>query len=152
MARREIPLFIFDNQRKHNIGAYDYLVCTDKDNGFVARVDYVTGQPEMATDTVRVGQTRGGIAIRLDIKRFTGTNVNPSEVKSLMKLGMDYCSKVMTAFELSDAPSVDECVIFLERLIQANQANLGKLPPVERATTQKSLALLTATYNYLKAK
>ena len=152
MARREIPLFVFDIQRKHNIGAFDYLVCTDKDNGFVARVDYVTDIPEMATDTERVGLTRGGIAMRMEIKRFTGANVKPSEVRTLMKMGMDYCSKVMTVNVDKDSPSVHDCIAFLGRLIQGNRANLGKLSPIERATTQKSLEMLTATLEHLKTK
>ena len=152
MARREIPLFVFAIPRQHNIGAFDYLVCTDKDNGFVARVDYVTDMPEMASDSVRVGLARGGIAMRMEIKRFTGANVKPSEVRTLMKMGMDYCSKIMTVKVDNDAPSVDDCSAFLERLIQGNRANWGKLSPIERATTQKSLEMLTATLEHLKTK
>ena len=152
MAKREIPLFIFDNQRKHSIGAFDYLVCTDKDNGFVARIDYVDGVEEMATDTVRVGLKRNGIAMRMEIKRFTGTNVKASEVRTLMKLGMDYCAKVQTLKVDDHTPSVEECAAFLQKLIVGNRANLGKLSPVERATTERSLAMLTATLNHLRAK
>lgn len=36
MAKREIPLFIIDNTRNHKRGECDFLVCTDKDNGFIA--------------------------------------------------------------------------------------------------------------------
>ena len=140
MAKREIPLFIFDNQRKHSIGVYNYLVCTDKDNGFVARIDYVDGVEEMATDTVCVGLKHNGIAMRMEIKRFIGCNVKPSEVRTLMKLGMDYCAKVQIMKVNTNAPSVEECAAFLQKLIVGNRANLGKLPSVERVTTEKSLA------------
>ena len=65
MARREIPLFILDRSRKHKVGPYDFLVCTDKDNGFVAKVDYVIGMGEISTDMVRIGAARNGILMRI---------------------------------------------------------------------------------------
>ena len=68
MARREIPLFILDHSRKHKVGPYDFLVCTDKDNGFVAKVDYVIGMGELSTDMVRIGAARNGILMRIEIK------------------------------------------------------------------------------------
>ena len=46
MAKREIPLFIVDTSRNHKRGECDFLVCTDKDNGFLAKVDYVDGEKE----------------------------------------------------------------------------------------------------------
>lgn len=44
MAKREIPLFIIDNTRNHKRGECDFLVCTDKGNGFIAKVDYMDGE------------------------------------------------------------------------------------------------------------
>lgn len=52
MAKREIPLFVFDKNRWHSQGECDFIICTDIDNSFVARVDYVT-EPEMVSDTVK---------------------------------------------------------------------------------------------------
>lgn len=152
MAKREIPLFIFDNQRKHSDGAYDNLVCKDKDNGFVARIDYVEGVDEMTTDTVRVGLKRNGIAMRMEIKRFTVSNVKNSEVRVLKKLCMDYCAKVQTLKVDYHTPSVEKFAAFHQKLIVGNRANLWKLSPVERATTERSLAMLTVTMNHLKQR
>lgn len=50
MAKREIPLFIVDTSRNHKRGECDFLVCTDKDNGFLAKVDYVDGEKEEVGD------------------------------------------------------------------------------------------------------
>lgn len=50
MAKREIPLFIVDTSRNHKRGECDFLVCTDKDNGFLAKVDYVDGEKEKVGD------------------------------------------------------------------------------------------------------
>lgn len=41
MAKREIPLFIIDTLRNHKRGECDFIVCTDKDCGFIAKVDYI---------------------------------------------------------------------------------------------------------------
>ena len=39
--KREIPLFIVDSSRKHKKGECDYICCTDKDSGFIAKIDYI---------------------------------------------------------------------------------------------------------------
>lgn len=51
MAKRSVPLFIIDRSRRHKLGECDFIVCTDLDNGFIARVDYVDGEHEEAVRT-----------------------------------------------------------------------------------------------------
>lgn len=51
MSKREFPLFIFDLSRDHKLGECDFVACTDVDNAFVAKIDYVTGIDNVITDT-----------------------------------------------------------------------------------------------------
>ena len=66
MAKREIPLFIFDKNRDHGIGECDFVYCTDIDNGFIAKIDY-TDEPESVSEWARIGKPNNGISLRIEI-------------------------------------------------------------------------------------
>ena len=150
MARREIPLFILDRSRKHKVGPYDFLVCTDKDNGFVAKVDYVIGMGEISTDMVRIGAARNGILMRIEIKRMTGKNPDSAQIRSLLKKGMEYCSDILTVEFKSPEYDTQTCIEFLERLIEANRQSEDERPLEERQVTQRSVQILEAIEDKLR--
>ncbi len=85
MARREIPLFLFDVNREHKLGECDFVSCTDVENGFVAKIDYVSESKGEVTDTKRITSPTNGVQLRMEIKRITGTNPKGSSIRSLMK-------------------------------------------------------------------
>ena len=89
MAKREIPLFIVDTSRNHKRGECDFLVCTDKDNGFFAKVDYVDGEKEEVGDDYRIGCPRNGVSLRIQIYQMIGTHPNVGNIRTLLKKGMD---------------------------------------------------------------
>lgn len=144
MGKREIPLFILDRSRKHKVGPYDFLVCTDQDNGFVAKVDYVLGMDEMATDKMRIGEARKGIRMRIEIKRMTGKHPDSTQIRSLLKKGMDYCTEILTVRHKSSDYDTQTCIDFLERVIEANRQSVDERPLEERQTTQQSIGFLEA--------
>ena len=87
MAKREIPLFIVDTSRNHKRGECDFLVCTDKDNGFLAKVDYVDGEKEEVGDDYRIGCPRNGVSLRIQIYQMIGTHPNVGNIRTLLKKG-----------------------------------------------------------------
>lgn len=84
MAKREIPLFIFDKNRDHGIGECDFVCCTDIDNGFIAKIDY-TDETENVSERVRIGKPNNGISMRIEVKRIIGKNPDPGTIRTLMK-------------------------------------------------------------------
>lgn len=56
--KREIPLFIVDSSRKHKKGECDYICCTDKDSGFIAKIDYIDGEIEETGSDYRIGLSK----------------------------------------------------------------------------------------------
>lgn len=42
--KREFPLFIVDHNRAHKFGEVDFIYCSDIDNGFIAKVEYIDGR------------------------------------------------------------------------------------------------------------
>ena len=88
--KRETPLFIIDTKKSHKKGECDFLVCTDKDNAFVARIDYVNATaPDMGED-YRIDYCNNGISLKLSIIRMLGNNPNRTNLRTLMKRGLDY--------------------------------------------------------------
>lgn len=147
MAKREIPLFIVDTARWHSQGDADFVVCTDVDNGFVARVDIVSAEePDTVTDSVRIGYENRGYKMRLEIKRITGKNSTGTAIRSLMKKACEYYVDNKRTLIHSDAPSTLECVRFLGMLIDGNRKNLQEagVDYHERMTVENSLKMLEA--------
>lgn len=87
MARREIPLFIFDLTRTNGMGEVDFVVCTSNDYGFIASFSfeenvnktYVTDKEIMLTINNNVG-------LKLTLVRYSGSSeYRVQEVRSLMR-------------------------------------------------------------------
>lgn len=147
MAKREIPLFICDTGRWHNQGDADFIVCTDVDNGFVAKVDFVEeSEPDTVTDSIRIGYANDGYKLKLEIKRIVGNNPSSSAIRTLMKKACDYYRENQQTLINMDSPSTVECVRFLNMLISGNRYNLQKAGSNynERKTVENSLKMLEA--------
>lgn len=87
--KREIPLFIVDSKKAHEKGECDFWVCTDQDNGFVAKVEYVAAtSPEYGED-YRIDCERCGLSIKTTIKRIFGKN--PRHFFSALRLSSLLC-------------------------------------------------------------
>lgn len=142
MAKREIPLFVIDTTRSHKLGECDFIVCTDMDNGFVASIDYIPGQKEEVTDTVRISPANNHVSAKMEIKRFTGQNPNPSQIRTLMKKGMEkYVSENQRVINVEN-PSVEDMVSFLDTLIKGNKHQINECSLKERDVVLMSISML----------
>lgn len=142
--KREIPLFIFDLSRSHNLGECDFVTCTDRDSGFIAKIDYLESADESVTDTVRIVNSGNGISARMEIKRIIGINPNNSNIRTLMKKGMDlYIEKTQKTINVNE-PSTKQCIDFLNVVIKGNRHAISEqgVNYKERETVLTSLAML----------
>lgn len=148
--KRELPLFIVDTSRRHKLGEADFITCTDRDDGFIARVDYVETSAEEVGDDYRIGLANGSVSARIQILRRTGQRPTPTATRSLLKAAMLYYEKI-TRFSVNvNEPTVDECIRFVDSSIRANYSNLAEASTSERGTIQMSLVIMNAIKNYLK--
>lgn len=85
MAKREIPLFIIDTLRNHKRGECDFLVCTDKDCGFIAKVDYIDEEKEEVGDDYRIGLPRRGCSMRIKVYQMIGQHPDTGRIRTLLK-------------------------------------------------------------------
>lgn len=152
MAKREIPLFIIDNSRAHKKGECDFLVCTDSENGFVAKIDYVQGVVDEVGEMYRIGYGRNGLSRRIAVQRLIGSNPNPASVKTLLKKGFDYFVKESSVSVNMDKPSKEECIKFLDVYAKANRQAVDDagVDYQSRMLALKQATILEATINYLK--
>ena len=117
MSKREFPLFIFDLSRDHKLGECDFVACTDVDNAFVAKIDYVTGIDNVITDNLRINRSNGEVKLRIEIKRITGKNPDNAAIRTLMKKAEDlYCERSISRINI-DNPSKADMLSFLEILL-----------------------------------
>lgn len=152
MAKREIPLFIIDNTRNHKRGECDFLVCTDKDNGFIAKVDYMDGEIEEVGDDYRIGYPNQGVSCRIQIQQMMGKNSRTNEIRTLLKKGMDYYVKTVQKPIHFDSPTKGECATFLEILIRSNKQALDEAGSDYDAhkVVENTIKMLQASADYLK--
>lgn len=152
--KREIPLFIIDTKKSHKKGECDFLVCTDMDNGFVARIDYVTDEPEGMTDDSITGYARHGLAIKMSIRRMTGKNPNQGNIRTLMRKGLDYYAEAVTLEVGATEVTTRQCVEFLEKLADGNRHYLQEVGVDynQRQTLLTSLMMLDAIKHKLVEK
>lgn len=144
MAKREIPLFIFDTLRDHNLGECDFVTCTDIDNAFIAKIDYVTDLDNIITDRLRIVRSNGLIKLRIEIKRITGKNPDNAAIRTLMKKAEDlYCERTMKRINI-DKPSKNDMLNFLDIIIAGNKHNIAKAGIEERNTILTSIFMLEA--------
>lgn len=121
MAKREIPLFIIDTLRNHKRGECDFLVCTDKDCGFIAKVDYIDEEKEEVGDDYRIGCPRRGCSLRIKIHQMIGQHPDTGRIRTLLKKGMEYFLKAVTCEVHVKNPSREECADFLNTLVRMNK-------------------------------
>lgn len=154
MAKREVPVFVIDRNRDHGLGEVDFIVCTDIDNGFVAICEYVDNVPDEMTDT-SITQKGGGVdprlSLRISIKRSIGKNPTSSATRTLLRKAM----RVYTTdnyLNVTENPSVEDCIRFLEVLIRGNKHNLQEcgVDYEARQTLLSSLFMLEKTKGYLE--
>lgn len=151
MAKREIPLFVIDTLRNHKRGECDFLVCTDKDSGFIAKVDYIDGEKEEVGDDYRIGCPRRGVSLRIQIQQMIGEHPNVGNVRTLLKKGMDYfVQSVMCSVHLNN-PSRAECAQFLNTLIRMNKQYVDEAGSDynARQVTLQSISMLEASVKFL---
>lgn len=149
--KREIPLFIIDTKKSHKKGECDFLVCTDVDNAFTARIDYVLASEPSCGDDFRIDYSRGGLSLKMTILRKTGKNPSASAIRSLMKKGLDYYTNVVTLSVDATKATTEECIEFIEKLTDGNKHYLQEagIDHEERATIITSLMMLDAIKNKL---
>lgn len=146
MPKREIPLFIFDLNRSHNLGECDFVVCTDVDNGFVAKIDYAMDVDSVITDTLRITKNNGPIQLRIEVKRITGKNPDKAAIRTLLKKAEDlYCERTQKHVNI-DNPSKKDMINFLDILINGNKHYISEAGSDynERKTLLTSIAMLEA--------
>lgn len=151
MAKRDIPLFIIDSNRTHKRGECDFLVCTDKDSGFIAKVDYIDGEKEEAGNDYRIGCPRRGVSLRIQILRITGGHYDAGSVRTLLKKGMEHFVKTVTCEVHLQNPSREECADFLDTLARMNMQYVddAKADYTARQTALNSIAMLRASRDFL---
>lgn len=145
--KREIPLFIIDTKKSHKKGECDFMVCTDKENGFVAKVEYIQQTHPELGDDYRIDYCRGGLSLKMSIRRMIGTNPDKAHVRTLLKKGMDYYVEAVTLSVDASKPSTLECLDFLEKLIDGNKHYLQQAGSDfdELQTIKTSMMMLDAT-------
>lgn len=90
--KREFPLFIVDHNRAHKFGEVDFIYCSDIDNGFIAKVEYIDGIVEEVGEDYRIepGLSGSNISAKISIKRITGKNPDKTKIRGLLKQAMKY--------------------------------------------------------------
>lgn len=149
--KREIPLFIIDTKKSHKKGECDFLVCTDKDSGFVAKIEYITASSPDYGDDYRIDYCRNGLSVKLSIKRMIGENPNTGNIRTLMKKGLDYYVETVTLSVDATKATTDECIDFIEKLADGNKQYLDEagIDFDERKIILTSLMMLDAVKNKL---
>ena len=149
--KREIPLFIIDTKKSHKKGECDFIVCTDQDNGFVAKVEYVPAAGPEYGDDYRIDCCRNGLSIKTTVKRIFGSNPKTTEIKSLLKKGVDYYVESVTLSVDATRATTGECIDFIEKLSAGNKHYLEEagIDYEERKVILTSLAMLDAIKNKL---
>lgn len=146
MAKRELPLFIFDLSRNHNFGECDFVACTDIDNAFVAKIDYARNATKIISDNIRITRNNGDIYLRLEILRITGKNPDQAKIRTLLKKAESlYVEQTQKEMDVTD-PSTADMIHFLNVLISGNKKNIAEAGAdfEQRQTVITSLQMLDA--------
>lgn len=151
MAKREIPLFIIDTSRRHKKGDCDFVFCTDKDNAFVAKIEFLSGNIDEVGQDYRIASNGQGHSLKISVARYYGANVDPSNIKSLLKRAVEYYFNISTSVVNVSKPSKEDCIRYLELLIKSNMHNLdcAKSDFEKRQTIINSMLMLKASAEYI---
>lgn len=151
MAKREIPLFIFDCDRQHSLGECDFVSCTDVDNAFIAKIDFVENAKDIVTDTMRIGRANNGISMRMEIKRITGKNPDAAKIRTLLRKAEElYVERTQTAVDTS-MPTDRDMISFLDTIINGNKGQIPSIKDLnERNIALTSIQMLEHIRNRIK--
>lgn len=150
--KRETPLFIIDTKKSHKKGECDFLVCTDKDNAFVARIDYIAETTAEIGEDYRIDYTRNGMSLKLSIIRMLGNNPNRTNLRTLMKRGLDYYAEAVALTFDHRTITTEQCIEFLDKLITGNRHHLQEAGADfnELVVVKSSLMMLEAAKQKLQ--
>lgn len=151
MAKREIPLFIFDCDRQHSLGECDFVSCTDVDNAFIAKIDFVENAKDIVTDTMRIGRANNGISMRMEIKRITGKNPDAAKIRTLLRKAEElYVERTQTTVDAS-MPTDRDMISFLDTIINGNKGQIPSIKDLnERNIALTSIQMLEHIRNRIK--
>lgn len=143
---RIIPLFIIDKNRTHKLGECDFIVCTDQESGFIAKLDYIDKCEEDSVSDTECIHANNGIGARLRIIRNIGSNPNIKNIHSLLVKGMKiYLDNVQKKINVKN-PDKQDCIDFIDILIRGNKSNLDSCGSnmAERQIVLMSLNMMNA--------
>lgn len=123
--KREFPLFIVDHNRAHKFGEVDFIYCSDIDNGFIAKVEYIDGIIEEVGEDYRIepGFSGSNISAKISIKRITGKNPDKTKIRGLLKQAMKYYTSLSTFSADIGNITVRQMVLFIDTLILDGRKN-----------------------------
>ena len=123
--KREFPLFIVDHNRAHKFGEVDFIYCSDIDNGFIAKVEYMDGIVEEVGEDYRIepGLSGSNISAKISIKRITGKNPDKTKIRGLLKQAMKYYTSLSTFSADIGNITVRQMVLFIDTLILDGRKN-----------------------------
>ena len=123
--KREFPLFIVDHNRMHKFGEVDFVCCSDIDNGFIAKIEYVDGIIEEVGEDYRIEPSpgRANVSAKISIKRITGKNPDNTQIRALLKQAMKYYISLSTFSADIGKPTVKQMVLFIDTLILEGRKN-----------------------------
>ena len=123
--KREFPLFIVDHNRMHKFGEVDFVYCSDIDNGFIAKIEYVDGIIEEVGEDYRIEPSPSGanVSAKISIKRITGKNPDNTQIRALLKQAMKYYISLSTFSADIGKPTVKQMVLFIDTLILEGRKN-----------------------------
>ena len=123
--KREFPLFIVDHNRAHKFGEVDFIYCSDIDNGFIAKVEYMDGIVEEVGEDYRIepGLSGSNLSAKISIKRITGKNPDKTKIRGLLKQAMKYYTSLSTFSADIGNITVRQMVLFIDTLILDGRKN-----------------------------
>ncbi len=144
MAKREIPLFCYDTERKHKLGECDFVTCTDIDNAFIGKIDYVEGGKDYTDADTYIKEAHNGLAVRLTIKRRFGLNPSETATRTLMRKAVEQYMNRVIKFDIADITD-EQLHQFCDIMIKNGFQNLGEagVNQSERNTILSSIAMMT---------
>lgn len=149
--KRTIPLYIIDTSRAHKRGECDYIVCTDKENGFIARCEFLDGRAEEAGDDYRI-RTFQGVSVRITVERYLVDEPDKAKVRTLLK-GAEkyYLSLSQFRVDINSMP-IEECIKGLYSIARSfrTQADRHTGDYEERVTLLCAEATLMKSKEYLE--
>ena len=155
MMRRRNPLCIFDTNRCHKFGDCDWIVCTDKDNGFVAKVTYETGLQPTAGVNERISKPNAnGIQVHIKIVRaWINGYHTASDARAQLKQAEKIVRESTRSVVVTNEPTTQQVIDYLELLIHANSHALhgAGYSTTEKQTTLTSLQMLQAAIDKLRS-